>query len=1340
MKKRFLRIFSLLIAFVFIIVALPVNTFAAENTYPITQLSGKYKTQGRTTVKDGMLLLDWSASGIEFTARCSGEVKVTLNGIRMLSGDTGGIYFTVIVDGVKQYEDLRAPEDRNAENWKSNSLNYPFHITQKGEITFTIAKDLDYKEHTFEIYKQGEAIYDVMGIKSITLDGEILDAPKNNDLYIEVLGDSISAVASNLSSGDDGSGVLYQDATQGWPYMTARALNADWSVIARSGIMASETANNTSMQTAYTLQRFFTDDNTTPYNFEREPDIIIVCLGTNDMYHASAAEREKGIPDMLNLLREKNPNAKIVWIYGMMTQGANALISSTIENAGGWRKGYYGLLLEQCDLGHPKMEYQRLYTKEITKFLKNTVLNPEYNGKSGLESGNNIIYRATDSMDNDLYDGNTSDAAKTPYRSGEDTVWKFGVSGFGDAFKPSSKEFSAPVAEVLSDGSLKLEWTAPENASGKTTVKIIGETYAKEVFVKGNSVTFKDVPLTERLSVQVTVGEVSSKVLNYYEDPVLTYIDLVNSSGDKTTKINEKEYIFANLGDKANDITDNTGLLIKLESVITNDDVTITHYYDDTQKIFVERNGDSPIADFRAPISLNEIGYTFTWRMTPATAKNGGFAASSTAFANNTENRTRNFYAYDYALTDRAAKIKNTTQNSLALSSGLYQNSFKSGYILVPFESLSDEDISKIKASGAISLKADNFVYRGRVKRNPNGNRDVSYVTLGATSLDSSHTDTTNLKGFVDREMHYSQVAFVNDFDEFTAKYVNDTTGVISTPVSSVPSDVLGITYMTPTAKGDDYTLSDKAVNSYYTVDDTNLYESKIIYTTATGEKMNLGFKAENSGKYQVSLPVNADENKAIYYRITKTDKNGVMGILEDEKRYNGEEYMMLSSLWLNKGDTVWLEAWSDLSGTQINLYVPQFVYLGENATENTERYSANEYLAIDHLNDFGSRSVWNSGTFTYPFSINGEEYNYLYDDAYLSAVENNSDIVYDSQNILNLSATDNTETALDETDGTALLNRLKKYDGIAVYNEGASIDYFYQSSDGGVRNYNNTESSYTFGTPYRYFNADGMISVSKVPTDTTVKIKYGFGLAAGGGARNVYINFGHYSQFTAPQNGTALLSLGGLENNGKVIVLKGTKVVAVYTGGVLPSEKNALSINVEKGEKITVAYARTEEEEKGLSPFDETEAEIETVVNFTAEKQDTAKITFDSKTLQPMKETRNKGEKIVLPLSVKAGAVFTGWQANGKSYIAGSEFTVESDTQFKADFAYYGDLDGSGEKIDGADLILMRGILVGNKILADTVRGEITADINADGNINLTDLVRMKKIIADINVSIGVQ
>lgn len=344
-----------------------------ETKYLITELEGKYKTQGRTSIVNGSLMLDWSATGIEFIADCQGDVKLTVD------SSVSHAFFTVIIDNVVQHADLRIPEGA----WTSANMKYPFYINKIGESTFVIAEGLTKGEHKIEIYAQNESANGIWGIKSITLEGTFKDAPAQNEKYIEVVGDSIVAGFGNIMPNSVQSFThhnYHMDATRGWPYLTARALDADWSIMGYSGVCTDTWGGKIwpTMMNCYPLQRHITVDSSTKYKFERQPDVILISLGTNDMAQYSKYTTldvvEQGYCNFLELLRSKNPDAQIIWLYGMMTTN-NSRIISAVESMGGEEKGFYTLELPKDQNGggaHPSASAQTIYSEKIVEFI-NTI-------------------------------------------------------------------------------------------------------------------------------------------------------------------------------------------------------------------------------------------------------------------------------------------------------------------------------------------------------------------------------------------------------------------------------------------------------------------------------------------------------------------------------------------------------------------------------------------------------------------------------------------------------------------------------------------------------------------------------------------------------------------------------------------------------------------------------------------------------------------------------------------------------------------------------------------------------------------------------------------------------
>ena len=326
------------------------------NLKMIDTLLDDVKTQGRTSLVGGTLMLDFSISGIEFELDCSGDVYATFNARKISnSAAEGGVYFTIYVDGEKLARDY-------------------CRIASVGETKVLLAEDLPAGKHTFAIYRQSEHSYGEVGVCALSYDGEMLDKPADKDLYIEFIGDSISCGYGNLGNASQGDGsALWSDGTQAYTYLTAQALNADWSNVSWSGLGCKYGYSTTTMQDVYPAQRYNYDANTA-YEFAVEPDVIILALGTNDnSIQGDAAKKRAGLVEMLTLVREKNPTAPIVWIHGMMTDGVSAMIEEIVAEFGGAEAGYYACELTRNNAGggsHPSLSGQQQFADELVAFIE----------------------------------------------------------------------------------------------------------------------------------------------------------------------------------------------------------------------------------------------------------------------------------------------------------------------------------------------------------------------------------------------------------------------------------------------------------------------------------------------------------------------------------------------------------------------------------------------------------------------------------------------------------------------------------------------------------------------------------------------------------------------------------------------------------------------------------------------------------------------------------------------------------------------------------------------------------------------------------------------------------
>ena len=326
--------------------------------YSLADMEGHYKTQGRINKTDTRLFLDWSASGIEFNANCAGDVYANFQ-VDAIDA-TYGFYFSVLVDGVDQGRSF-------------------CHLTEKGVQAVKIASDLPAGNHRFEIYRQTPIVDGTVSLNGVSLHGTLLDAPENNELYIEFIGDSITVSQGNLwdSSIESTSNPLVTNAMQGYAYMTAHdKLGADFSLVAISGIGASVGWTNYNMQQVYPKLRY-PKDSTTAYDFARQPDVVVLALGTNDMNRYQTFDKtlddvKQGFKDMLAMVRTNNPDAKVVWIHGMMLSSASPIIQEVVEEAGGAEAGIYELRLKQNNVGgngHPDVAGHISFANDLSAFL-----------------------------------------------------------------------------------------------------------------------------------------------------------------------------------------------------------------------------------------------------------------------------------------------------------------------------------------------------------------------------------------------------------------------------------------------------------------------------------------------------------------------------------------------------------------------------------------------------------------------------------------------------------------------------------------------------------------------------------------------------------------------------------------------------------------------------------------------------------------------------------------------------------------------------------------------------------------------------------------------------------
>ena len=337
--------------------ALPMNPEYTEITLDLKNQTSTYKTFGRTYFSEKGLSLDFGGNGFEFVVECGGDVYLTYSSLYKT-------YFQSFVDG--------EPAIR-------------FSTAVNSDQKIRIARNLPDGLHTIRVVRDSDAAAKpyLMAISSVCFFGkaDTLRAPAENNLFIEFVGDSITAGKYSEMKYIEGDAI--HKATNSYAYLTSVALNADYSMIARGGCgyFRVSTCPKT-MNQLYPYYNGFQNE-PVPYSPSRKADIVVLALGTNDTkanvedsYKKGVvpfAAYEEALADQIRLIRSMHgENVPIILMCGMMTnswetelknaaQADNVYFLKVTKNRGGGKN-------------HPSAEGHKVIASELTKFIQENLL------------------------------------------------------------------------------------------------------------------------------------------------------------------------------------------------------------------------------------------------------------------------------------------------------------------------------------------------------------------------------------------------------------------------------------------------------------------------------------------------------------------------------------------------------------------------------------------------------------------------------------------------------------------------------------------------------------------------------------------------------------------------------------------------------------------------------------------------------------------------------------------------------------------------------------------------------------------------------------------------------
>ncbi|MBR5134792.1 MAG: hypothetical protein IKV35_04275, partial [Clostridia bacterium] len=387
------RVLSLLCAICLLALALPIGTAAAETTQTKTfaQLTGYFRTLGRTVEHNSCLYMDNVASGFEIYFYGQGDVVLNAT-VCCTSSFEAAQYLGVYVDG-------------NLTRVRIECETTGTHYAK----AVTLASGLSEGYHHIEVYRQTEAQLSLFRAESLTYTGHMLATAPEKDLTIDVIGDSISAGYGCLwnsslgTSAPNGNHPAYEDGMQTYAFLTGKALGADVRVTQTSGYgcVAGWNGRDVNLQTMYPLACYWRST-TFAYDFSKPADIVVINLGTNDYNtrtnnNLTNAEFQAGAKNLMQMAKNYNQGAPVVWCTGLMGTFYATEVKAAIAELGGEAAGYYFLELPKGMGGavsHPTAAQQAAAGVVLTDFLKNNILPADYTTKATASELKSIINTA----------------------------------------------------------------------------------------------------------------------------------------------------------------------------------------------------------------------------------------------------------------------------------------------------------------------------------------------------------------------------------------------------------------------------------------------------------------------------------------------------------------------------------------------------------------------------------------------------------------------------------------------------------------------------------------------------------------------------------------------------------------------------------------------------------------------------------------------------------------------------------------------------------------------------------------------------------------------------------
>lgn len=249
------------------------------------------------------------------------------------------------------------------------------------------------KTHLLKIIKESEASNGTILFKGVKVN-KIVPFMERNVATIEFIGNSITCGAlSDFSKTpcDSGEYFDHHNVYDSYGARIARRLNVDFMLSSVSGIGMYRNWNDENIEEPIMPQVYknldFSLNNKGKYNFSKKPEIVSICLGTNDMSNGDGIKtrlpfnKEKFTKNYISFVAEiytYYPNTKLVLLTSPMVSGENRkiLLSCLLKVKSSFKNhtihifNVDEIIARGCS-GHPStMDHKLIATQLIPYFSK----------------------------------------------------------------------------------------------------------------------------------------------------------------------------------------------------------------------------------------------------------------------------------------------------------------------------------------------------------------------------------------------------------------------------------------------------------------------------------------------------------------------------------------------------------------------------------------------------------------------------------------------------------------------------------------------------------------------------------------------------------------------------------------------------------------------------------------------------------------------------------------------------------------------------------------------------------------------------------------------------------